>query len=209
MHRAAEHHFLQLDTPNGMRENRGMKAQNNHPIFCSVCLLTASLFLLSACSKAPAQKADEVKMPEIQTPQAPQAQVIAASVSELMTDPMKFADKQVRIEGTITHVCRQSGDKMRVSQDGTELAILVKLGEFTGQLNAESEGSRVIVTGTLKTQIVSPEQQQVQAEPQQDGEAGHECATDKAAAEVEKAKGLDPKTVVFIELSKYELVKAE
>lgn len=130
-----------------------------------------------------------------------QEKAIEASISELLADPLEYDNKPVRIEGVISHVCRHSGDKMRVLQDGSDLSIQVMLGDFTGQFDTESEGVRVMLTGTLLTEVTNLDELSAH---EHEGEEGHDCANTREAVEVMKARGLDASIRTWIALDHYE-----
>jgi hypothetical protein len=128
-------------------------------------------------------------------------------IAELVSNPMAFEDHQVKFEGMIGHVCRGSGDKMRVVQiDQDAYSILVMLGDMAGQFNPEMEGSEVVVTGTLKTQVANMEA----LEEDHDHEHGHEgedhaCDSTEEAIKRLKEKGIDPDIRAYVELTNVEI----
>ncbi len=122
---------------------------------------------------------------------------VVAPISELLSNPLEYDSKTVKIEGVISHVCRHSGDKMRVLQDGTDLSIQVMLGEFTGSFDTESEGLRVSLTGLLVTEVTNLDELSAHDEH-------HDCETTIEAIEAMKAWGLDPDIRTYITLNHYE-----
>ncbi|MGF1585361.1 MAG: DUF4920 domain-containing protein [Bacteroidales bacterium] len=136
------------------------------------------------------------------TGQADSGKSIEVNISEILSDPIEYDSKSVQIEGVISHVCRHSGDKMRVMQDDSDLSILVMLGDFTGKLDAESEGQRVVLSGMLMTEVTNLDD--LTAHNHDDGEEAHECESTLQAVEAMKAKGLNPDIRTFIALNQYE-----
>lgn len=123
-----------------------------------------------------------------------ESDVIEISISELLAEPFEFDGKNVRIEGVISHVCRHSGDKMRVLQDGSDLTIQVMLGNYTGSFGTESEGERVNLTGLLTAELINID----------DLGDDHDCEDDLQAVEALKARGLNPEIRTFISLNHFE-----
>ena len=158
--------------------------------FVAALVLVAGL---AACAAAP-ETEEVVEAPE----------VLELTIAELLADPLAFEDKEVRIEGVISHVCRHSGDKMRVLQDDSELTVQVMLGEFTGRFDAESEGIRVALHGVVTAEVTNLDELE---DHDHDHEEGHECETTAAAVEAMKAKGLDPSIRTRILLREYELIQ--
>lgn len=144
--------------------------------------------------------------------QATQQETVAETVaiSALLANPIDFENKEVRIEGVINHVCRKSGDKMRVAEPAGEgLSVLVMLGELAAQINPEFEGKEVSVIGVVKTRIGNMEAlEAVQAETEgaaPTGEEGHECASTTEAIEKMKAAGINPEVIAFMEIKSFEV----
>ena len=128
--------------------------------------------------------------------------IIETSISDILGDPLEYDSKKVKIEGVITHVCRHSGDKMRVLQDDSDLTIQVMLGDFTGQFDTGSEGMRVMLTGTLVTEVTNMDELEAHSH---EGEE-HDCEDTRQAVEVMKAKGLDANIRTHIALNHYETI---
>jgi hypothetical protein len=153
--------------------------------------IVAVIMIIVSCSS---QQSD--------TGQTDSGKSLEVNISEILSDPLEFDSKSVQIEGVISHVCRHSGDKMRVMQDDSDLSILVMLGDFTGQLDAESEGRRVVLSGLLMTEVTNLDE--LTAHNHDDGEEAHECESTLQAVEAMKAKGLDANIRTFIALNQYE-----
>jgi hypothetical protein len=126
---------------------------------------------------------------------------LKVSISELLSDPLEYDNKKVQIEGVISHVCRHSGDKMRVLQDDSGLSILVMLGGFTGQLNTGSEGVRIKLDGTVFTEVTN-----LCALTGHDHEEAHDCESTLEAVKIMKAKGLDPNIRTWLDMNQYEII---
>lgn len=188
-----------------------MKTQKTTTVLFHFCLAMLIVFAFASCGKSPEQKVEEPAAAPTAVPEPVQETIVQATISEILSDPVKFENKDVRIEGVITHVCRKSGDKMMVQQDGSEQVIRIMLGEFTGQITPENEGSRVVVTGMLKSETVDPaeaaehegehgesaQKEQGQAEPQQ------------KTAEVPQAENAAPAASWVIMLKQFQFVIPE
>lgn len=138
------------------------------------------------------------------------------SIEALATNPMSYDKQEVVFEGTVGHVCRHSGERMRVMQtDKTDFSVLVLLGDFKSQINPESEGKTVKVTGIVKTEVVNMDElaenheghnhegEEVHAEGGEEGD--HGCASTEEAIKKLKEKGIDPNIAVSIELKALEI----
>ncbi len=138
------------------------------------------------------------------------------SIEALATNPMSYDKQEVVFEGTVGHVCRHSGERMRVMQtDKTDFSVLVLLGDFKSQITPGSEGKTVKVTGIVKTEVVNMDElaenheghnhegEEVHAEGGEEG--GHACASTEEAIKKLKEKGIDPSIAVSIELKALEI----
>jgi hypothetical protein len=151
------------------------------------------------------------------TQDARQAEAVAEEylISGIVGNPLELEDHLVSFEGTIGHICRHSGDKMRVVQtDDEAFSILVMLGDFTPSFNPELEGRHVVATGIVKTEVrnldalneehVHGEDCDHEDEAHAEGE-DHECASTEEAIARLKERGIDPDIRVYVELTAYEL----
>jgi hypothetical protein len=128
-------------------------------------------------------------------------------ISELVSDPLGFENQEVSFEGVITHICKHSGDKMRVNQvSDNDYSIMVMLEEFQTQFSQEFEGKNVRVNGVLKTVVRNLDAIEHEHEHEHDGEEGHECASTEEAIQKLQEKGITPDIRAFIELKSYEIV---
>jgi hypothetical protein len=131
-------------------------------------------------------------------------------ISELVSEPLGFENSEVAFEGTITHICKHSGDKMRVNQlEDASYSIMVMLDEFQTQFSPEFEGKQVRVKGVLKTRIRNLDQiaENHDHDHAHDSESGHECASTEEAMKRLEEKGITPDIVAFIELTGYEVIE--
>lgn len=152
--------------------------------------ILASLMIIVSCNSQPGNS-DQV---------AADNQSIDAQISEILSDPLDYDNKTVKVEGVISHVCRHSGDKMRIMQDGSDLSILVMLGDFAGQFDAESEGTRVFITGNLVTEVTNIEELAAHGHE----EDAHDCEDTREAVEVMKARGLDASIRTYVAMNQYD-----
>ena len=128
----------------------------------------------------------------------------AISIDELVANPIAYGDQEVKIEGVILHMCRETGDKMMVKGADSDLSIQVKLGELAKDFNIEMEGRTVVVEGKLQYEVANKGELGEMEPKAKEGEV-KTCETEKAAAEALKAKGIDPSITSYITLVKYEI----
>jgi hypothetical protein len=129
-------------------------------------------------------------------------------ISELVSEPLGFDGKEVAFEGTITHICKHSGDKMRVNQlDDSAYSIMVFLEEYQTQFSPEFEGKNVKVKGILKTRVRNIDQIAENHDHEHEGEEGHDCASTEDAIKRLQERGITPDIIAFIELTGYEVLE--
>ncbi len=132
-------------------------------------------------------------------------------ISELVAEPMSFENQEVSFEGTITHICHHSGDKMRVNQTSdNDFSILVMLEEFKPQFDLSFEGKQVRLSGILKTEVVNMDQIAESHDHEHDhGEEGHECASTEEAVAKLKEKGIAPDLRTYVEMTGFEIIEGK
>lgn len=129
-------------------------------------------------------------------------------ISEMVTEPLSFEGQEVTFEGTITHVCRHSGDKMRVNQmEDSDFSILVMLEEFQTQINQDFEGRNVKVTGILKTEVRNLDEMEHDHDHAHDGEEGDECESTEEAIKMLEERGVTPDIMAYIEMTDFEILE--
>lgn len=145
-----------------------------------------------------------------------EALVETFEIAELISNPLEHENQEVHIEGIINHICRHSGDKMRVAElEGDGLSVLVMLGDFASQFSPEFEGKEVALTGVLKTSIRNIDALNETHEHGEDcdhegeehaHEEGHDdCESTQQAIAKMKEKGIDPDIASYIELKSFEV----
>lgn len=130
-------------------------------------------------------------------------------ISELVADPLGFDGQEVSFEGTITHICRHSGDKMRVNQqDDADFSIMVMLEDFQAQINNEFEGKHVMLTGLLKTHVRNMDEGEEKHDHDHahDGEEGHACASTEEAIKRLEERGVTPDIMAYVELKSFQIM---
>lgn len=123
-------------------------------------------------------------------------------ISELVMEPMLYDNQIVRFEGMISHICRHSGDKMRIVQTSDDsYSILVMLGEMASQFNPEMEGNEVVLLGTMKAEVMNIGDLEEAHDHEHEGEEhGHECSSTEEAIQKLQEKGIDPDIRAYVEL---------
>lgn len=162
-------------------------------------MILATAMLLTACGPQTAVEQGEA---EVQT----------YLISEMVSRPLDLEDHTVRFEGIIGHVCRHSGDKMRVmQQDDNAFSVMVMLGDFTGSVTTEFEGKEVVATGVLKAEVrnldelAAHEHDHAHDHDDHEHEDGHGCSSTEEAIALLKERGIEPNIFTYVELTSFEI----
>ncbi|MFN2395801.1 MAG: DUF4920 domain-containing protein [Bacteroidales bacterium] len=161
-------------------------------MFKRLAIIAVLGVLIYSCNQ-PTQKAEETQV---------------TMISEMVTEPLSYEGQEVTFEGTITHICRHSGDKMRVNQmNDSDFSILVMLEDFQTQINPDFEGRNVKVTGILKTEVRNLDEMEHDHDHAHDGEEGHECESTEEAIKMLEEKGITPEIMAYIEMNGFEVIE--
>jgi hypothetical protein len=151
-------------------------------------------FFLSSCNS---QKSNDKK-----------ANVGDLTIAQLVSEPMQYEAHSVKLEGTIVHVCRHSGDKMRIVQhDDDAYSIMVMLGEFSNSITLDLEGKDIVATGIVKTHIrnIDALANHDHNHDDADHDEGHGCASTEEAIARLKERGIEADIMVYVELTGFEI----
>lgn len=122
------------------------------------------------------------------------ADIVAASIEEVVSTPAEYKDQTVAIQGMVTHVCRHGGQKCFVVGEDGEIQIrLVPAGDID-EFKIELEGSTLAVKGILKVMSVSEAEEHLE-----DHESKEHHSHEMAHTEAEKAD-------IFIEVTDFREV---
>ncbi|MBW6478211.1 MAG: hypothetical protein K0B37_02215 [Bacteroidales bacterium] len=162
-------------------------------MFKKIAILAVLGVIFYSCSQAP-QPTEDTQVYKI---------------AELVAEPLGFDGKEVTFEGTITHICRHSGNKMRVNQlEDADFSIMVMLEEFQTQFSPDFEGRNVKVTGLLKTSVRNIDQLEEDHEGHDhEGEEGHGCSSTEEAVKRMQERGITPDIIAFIEMTGFEIIE--
>ncbi len=127
-------------------------------------------------------------------------------ISELVAEPLAYDGQEVTIQGLITHICKHSGDKIRINQvEDADFSIMVMLQEFQPQFDPSCEGRQIKITGVLRTVVRNMDQ--LEEAHNHEGEEGEGCASSQEAAKKLQEKGITPDIRAFIEMKSFEYIE--
>lgn len=119
-------------------------------MFKKLLFVSVAAIALSACNNTPkpVEEAPENQPTEIK-----------ASIADVAIDSFDslapgLVDQNIRIEGTVMHICQHGGKRMFIAGTNPDNRIKVLASEELNAFNAEWEGSLVTVTGILHEQRI-------------------------------------------------------
>ncbi len=155
-------------------------------------LLMVAGLIMTACGNQTQQQAESV--------------VNTYTIEQLAVDPLVYEGQTVRFEGVIDHMCRHSGDKMRVAQvDNDTYSMQVMLGDMMNEFTQEHEGAQVVITGVLHTAIRNLDELGEDHHDHGDDDHDHACDSTEEAIKRMAEKGISPDIRPYVELMAFEL----
>ena len=71
------------------------------------------------------------------------------TVDELMANGDAYANKNITLKGTVTHVCRHGGQRLFIIGSDPENRLKITTGPAISEFNIELEGSEIEISGKL------------------------------------------------------------
>ena len=132
------------------------------------------------------------------------------SVDEVQEQGYDFVGKEVVVSGTVSHVCRHSGQRCFLMGSTEDITIKVEAGKKIGSFTQEQMGSDLKVTGTLhEIRIDDAYIAEMKAEAKKEGD-GHNCnaGTGRIAGLREKIEKSERGyySIFYLEGEKYETI---
>lgn len=143
-----------------------------------------------------------------QKQEADQAEVKIQTVSQLLESPEQYIDKEVTLEGTVTHVCKHGGRRLHLTDLEPNVKIRIEAPEDMPAFARELEGSDIVVTAILReTRIDKADLDEWEAEVREGMEReNHDHATPSASAEGEENEGhVEPQGLEAVNAKRAEL----
>ena len=116
-------------------------------------IIFLSVVLFFACENKKAdQSASDDQISSVAEVEAPAVEVIM--VADLLANPDDLVDKEIQVEGLVTHVCKHSGQRLHLSNEQGEGKIRIEAGDKIKRFDRELEGSEIVATGILRKQVI-------------------------------------------------------
>lgn len=110
-------------------------------------------------------------------------------VSEILSQPDKFAGKTVKVKGLVTDVCEERGCWIKIGGDQKGQEIMFKVEDGVIAFPVAAKGSEVVAEGTVSKRVLTVEQQKAMCDK--------EAQALKVKPDYGKIAG--PKTIVRLE----------
>ncbi len=86
------------------------------------------------------------------------AQTVVYSVDELLANTASLVDTEVKVKGTVVHVCQQhAGKRCQLMGSNENINIKVEAGEKIGAFMQEQMGSDLTIAGILRERNIEPD----------------------------------------------------
>lgn len=79
---------------------------------------------------------------------------VAITVNDFLTKAEEFVGKEIKVQGTVSHVCKHGGKRMFVFDDNEENRVKIEASESVASFDASLEGSDIMVSGILKELVI-------------------------------------------------------
>ncbi|MDX9760218.1 MAG: hypothetical protein RBU27_13745 [Bacteroidota bacterium] len=130
------------------------------------------------------------------------------TVSQLLESPEQYIDKEITLEGTVTHVCKHGGRRLHLTDLEPNVKIRIEAPEDMPAFARELEGSDIVVTAILReTRIDKAYLDEWEAEVREGMEReNHDHATPTATGEGEENEGhVEPQGLEAVNAKRAEL----
>ncbi len=170
-------------------------------------LLLIALVLLSAACQS-----NKTNNNTTQTAEEPAKAFV---VEQLLADAETMIDKEVSVQGHVTHTCKHSGKRCFIVGDNPQLSIRIEAGGKIQGFNRELVGSTITVKGILKERRLSEEYLEQWEEKVKAKEAKEDGTAETCAAEMSNISNMrqwmednnkDYYSIFYINGISYEMV---
>lgn len=139
-----------------------------------IVMLLATVLMVSCNQSGEKNKAE--------TQGIERAQIVSATVEEILATPAEYDGKEVAISGMVTHVCRHGGQKCFVVGADGETQIRIVPGGNIDEFKIDLEGSTVAFKGVFKVLNALEAEEHIE-----DHESQAHHTTEMAHTQAEKA----------------------
>lgn len=112
--------------------------------------LTALLFVWSCTSSTSKQES------ETATAEVVAQEIAIINVESLLEGAEAYDGKEVKVTGTVTHVCKHSGKRLHLLGSDQKTMVRLEAGDI-GQFERELEGSEIVAKGIFRREVIDEE----------------------------------------------------
>jgi len=139
----------------------------------SIIPIFLAVMITAACNQSEKQSSEK---------QTETKEITTVSVDEILNNPSAYQDKEVRVTGMVTHVCRHGGQKCFITAGDPDKQLRISVSKQIPEFEIDLEGSTVEFTGKL----LLMEDEAAIAMQQENDEKDHHTG-DEAHAKAENA----------------------
>jgi len=138
----------------------------------NLIVIGALVFVLFSCSNQN-KNGNETVSEEVKS------EAVVYSVDDLYANAANLVDKEIRVEGTVMHVCKHGGERCFVMGSNEDVNIRIEAGEKIGAFSQEQMGSDLVITGVLK-EVKTEADAHNPGQEHGEGEADEDAETENA-----------------------------
>ena len=109
-----------------------------------ILTLLASVTIIVACNNS--QNSTNKKIATDET--------LAVTVADVLTKADEYVGQEIKIQGTVSHTCRNGGKKMFIFNDNEDSRVKIEASESVPSFDVSLEGSDVLVIGMLNELVI-------------------------------------------------------
>lgn len=175
----------------------------------NLLMMACAIFLLTACGSKSEQKIDESKATAV-------SNLPTLEVEDVFLSGDSLINKEIILEGVITHTCKHSGKRSFVVGKDGKVSLRVEAKGDIGGFNKELVGSRVAIKGVLKgnkltKEYIAQQEKQVNDKKSKEDGSAESCQIELNNISTMKQwmadNGKDFYTVYYVDGLSYDVIE--
>ncbi len=157
-----------------------------------ILILISVVLFITACNSNSTTQKQEIK---------------SLTLEELSTQASELSDAIISVQGLVTHVCREGGQKMYLTDEEKNINILVRVSQSIPEFDIALEGSNVKVTGKVIVSMVDETAMEASQKEHMENAGMDETAKENCPTEEAMEEGKTADITYYIEAAEYTELK--